>query len=396
MLYQRKILEEIKRVISHEEFIILTGARQTGKTSLLIILKQFLETQGGLCYYFNLENLQYLKAFNEHPFNLFDFLPAAKVKKNIFIDEIQYLENPANFLKLLYDEKRETVKIIASGSSSFYIDKKFKDSLAGRKFLFEIYTLDFDEFLLFNNQKELLEQKNKRLTGYYKQRLLELWSRYLIYGGYPRVVLAESEDIKRIILDEITASYIKKDIQDAGIKGVEKYYSLLRIFAQQAGNLVNLQELANAFSLSYKTVEEYLHTMTKSFHIALITPFFRNLRKELTKMPKVHFYDLGLRNSLLDNYNPVDRRLDKGAYLENIIFREFLLKIRDTGKIKFWRTQAKKEVDFVIDGKEAYEVKFEQIKIKKSNYQAFIDEYPDIKLDFLSYKDILPKFYGWE
>ena len=101
--------------------------------------------------------MEYLKLLNKHLFNIFELIPKSKTKQIIFIDEIQYLHNPTNFLKLLYDEKRNKIKIIASGSSSFYLDKKFKDSLVGRKFLFEVYSLNFDEFLIFNEEKELLK-----------------------------------------------------------------------------------------------------------------------------------------------------------------------------------------------------------------------------------------------
>ena len=162
MLYNRNIISKIKKVIPRDEFIILTGARQTGKTSILIILKNYLEKKGEQCYYFNLENTEYLKLLNKHPFNIFELVPTSKAKQTIFIDEVQYLDNPTNFLKLLYDEKRDKIRIIASGSSSFYLDKKFKDSLVGRKFLFEVYPLSFDEFLIFNEEDELLKEIGQR------------------------------------------------------------------------------------------------------------------------------------------------------------------------------------------------------------------------------------------
>lgn len=394
ILFPRDILTEIKKVLFSEEFIILTGARQTGKTSVLIMLKNFLEEKGERCLYLNLENPDYLTACNQHPFNLFEYIPLSKTRQFIFIDEIQYLDNPTNFLKLLYDEKKDTIKIIASGSSAFYIDKKFKDSLVGRKFLFELYPLNFNEFLVFNNQTELLEQKGKKLSIHYKGTLLEYWKKYLLYGGYPKVALQNEDDIKRIILEDIGTSYIKKDVLEAGIKNTDKYFSLLRILANQTGNLLNSKELANTLGMAYKTVEEYLYIMKKAYQIALITPFFKNLRKELTKMPKVYFYDLGLRNFFLNNYTEISKRFDKDAYLENVAFKEFLSQIKDVDKIKFWRTQDKKEVDFVIEDK-AYEIKFQLRDIKKKKYISFKKEYPTIEINFLIYQDLLERFYQW-
>lgn len=395
MLYSRKIFSKIQKVILRDECIILTGARQTGKTSLLILLKHFLEEQGKPCYYFNLENSDYLKALNKHPYQIFDLVPESKAKQYVCIDEIQYLDDPTNFLKLLFDEKRTNIKIIASGSSSFYIDKKFKDSLVGRKFLFEIHSLDFDEFLSFSGQAELLAQKGKKLSSYYKENLLRLWDAYIRYGGYPKVVLAEDNEMKRIFLEEIGSSYIKKDIADAGIKGAEKYFALMKILAAQTGQLVNAQELANTLNIARKTVEEYLYVMEKSYQIALIKPFYKNVRKELTKMPKVYFYDPGLRNYFLNNFDSMSKRQDKGSYLENIAFREFLGSVKNIDDIHFWRTQDKKEVDFII-GNEAFEIKSNSLKADKRSYGAFQTIYPDISFGFLEEKEMLEKFYNWK
>lgn len=395
MLYSREILDDVKKILNRDEFIIFTGARQVGKTSILIILKDFLEKKGQNSYYFNLENIEYLKLLNKHPLNIFELISASKAKQNILIDEIQYLDDPTNFLKLLYDEKRKDIKIIASGSSSFYIDKKFKDSLVGRKFLFEVYPLNFNEFLNFNNEQDLLKQKSKKLTLYYKNKLLDLWEKYLIYGSYPKIALEQDNDIKKILLEEIGTSYIKKDIKDAGIKNIDKYFSILKTLANQTGQLVNFQELANTLNISHSTVEEYLYVMKKSYQVALITPFYKNLRKELTKMPKVYFYDLGLRNFFLNNYNKNTTATDKGNYVENIAFKEFLHTIKDVNKIKFWRTQDKKEIDFIIKNK-AYEIKFKQVKIKEKKYSEFKKQYPEMPFEFLYYDNFLKKFYNWK
>lgn len=265
--------------------------------------------------------------------------------------------------------------------------------MVGRKFLFEIYPLNFNEFLIFKNQEDFIKKNKQKLSKYYQEELIALWTNYLIYGGYPKVVLAENPDMQKIILEDIASSYIKKDIRDAGIKQSEKYFALLKILAGQTGNLVNSQELAASLQIAHKTVEEYLYVMQKSYQIAFIKPFYKNLRKELTKMPKVYFYDLGLRNLLLNNFNKISKRLDKGAYLENIAFREFLNQTHNIDRIKFWRTQDKKEVDFIIDN-QAFEIKSRSDKIKKSHYSQFMNSYPDIKLNFLSYEQLLENFYG--
>src|SRR6056297_1736036 len=186
MLYQRQINKDIKKYLEvGEEFIILNGARQTGKTSILVMLKEYLEEKGHNCHYFNLENPEYLGSFDQHPFNLFEYLEEKRSKQYVFLDEIQYLSDPANFLKLLYDEKREDIKIIATGSSSFYIDRKFKDSLAGRKFLFEVFPLNFREYLDFKGYSDLGGEGKVKTKDF--RKLEELWNEYITYGGYPKV-----------------------------------------------------------------------------------------------------------------------------------------------------------------------------------------------------------------
>jgi hypothetical protein len=395
MLYLRDICSRIKPLLPREEFIVLTGARQVGKTSVLIVLKRFLEEKGEPCFYINLENPEYLKLLDEHPFNVFDLIPEKPSRQNVFIDEIQYLKDPSNFLKLLYDQKRSRLKIIASGSSAFYIDRKFKDSLAGRKFLFELYPLNFDEFLVFNKQQELLAKKNKKLTFYYQKKLLYFWEKYLIYGGYPKVALEPDDESKRIILEELGTSYVKKDVVEAGIKNTDKYFVLLKILAAQTGQLVNSQELANTLNTAHKTIEAYLYVMKKSYQVALIKPFYKNLRKELTKMPKAYYYDTGLRNFFLNNYSKIGRRRDKGSYLENLALIELLRKTKRIDEIKFWQTQDKKEVDFIAGG-QAFEVKFDSKRIKAKKYEQFKKTYPEIKLSFLSYPQLLEKFYQWQ
>ncbi|OGF23935.1 hypothetical protein A3H09_03715 [Candidatus Falkowbacteria bacterium RIFCSPLOWO2_12_FULL_45_13] len=393
MLFSREILNKIKKVIDRDEFIILVGARQTGKTSLLFLIKEFYENKGVEASYFNLENPEHLKILNDHPFNIFDLLPKRPAKQIVLIDEIQYLADPSNFLKLLYDDRRKEIKIIATGSSSFYMDRKFKDSLVGRKFIFNIYPLNFNEFLEFNGETEMAEAKPaKKLTSYYQTKLLKLWEQYIIYGGYPKVALAREEELKKILIEDIGSSYIKKDALEAGIKNTEKYYALIKILAGQTGQLMNSQELANTLNIAHKTVEEYLYIMARSYQLAFIRPFYKNLRKELTKMPKAYFYDLGLRNFFLDDFSSLDKRPDKGAYLENLVFTEFLKRGDSLDKIKYWRTQDKKEVDFII-GREAYEIKY-NLKRKASGYKKFIEQYPEIKFSMVSREDVIKKFYG--
>jgi len=169
-----------------------------------------------------------------------------------------------------------------------------------------------------------------------------------------------------VVLQDILSSYIKKDVRDAGIKNVDKYFALLKILASQTGKLVNSQELANTLNMAHKTVEEYLYVMKKSYQVAFIRPFYKNARKELTKMPKVYFLDNGYRNSLINSYEALTDRVDKGAALENSLFTEFVK--LGVSNINYWRTQDKIEVDFVVDERYAFEAKMN----KNSFYKIYI------------------------
>jgi predicted AAA+ superfamily ATPase len=168
-----------------------------------------------------------------------------------------------------------------------------------------------------------------------------------------------------------------------GIKKKDKFFALLKLLAMQVGGLVNLSELANTLGISLTAVENYLLILEKSFQVKKIRPFFANLRKELTRMPKIYFFDLGMRNIVLDNFDLPEFRLDKGMYWENLVFK--LLDDReDVRHINFWRTQDKKEVDFIINKKYALEAKFNGNKYNPKKYKLFLEIYPDIPLGAVS------------
>lgn len=379
----RDVTIKSKKYLTSDEVIIFVGARQAGKTTILKQIKADLESKGEICYFLNLEDPEYLELLNKNPKNIFKIFSIDSEKKIfIFIDEIQYLNNPSNFLKYIYDEYKEKIKLIVSGSSAFYIDRKFKDSLAGRKKIFNVSTLSFGEFLRFKKE-EALSQKDFSALSLEEENKANLYFReFMIYGGYPRVVLSSREE-KEEIIKEMAYSYIKKDIYEANIKQEEAFYKLFKILSSQVGNLVNTSELANTMDVSKTAIANYLYVMQKSFHICLVKPFFKNMRKEIIKMPKVFFMDLGLRNFFAGNFDSFETRSDKGSLLENAVFRQLIEKY-DKEDIKFWRTTSQREIDFVVQNNLAFEVKLDAKKIKKGNYAAFLEKYPDMKFKVVS------------
>ena len=388
---RRLLFGQLLNHLEKKQISLIIGARQTGKTTLMLQLKEEVEGENQPCFFISLEDLKILTLLNQHPDYLFQVLPPLNVNKRsiIFIDEIQYLDNPSNFLKYHYDKSLTKIKFIVSGSSSFYIDEKFKDSLAGRKRIFKLPTLSFEEFIIFQDREELLPFLNKGpAPEIYKNELLKLQGEYMVFGGYPDVVTEPEPKEKQLILMEIAESYVKKDALETGLKHPDAYLNILSTLAEIVGSLLNTNNIAVKFGLSNMTVNSYIRLMQKSFHIATVKPFYRNISKELKKMPKVFFTDLGLRNHFLNNFTPLLLRDNKVALLENFVFRLFSDRVNES-YIKFWRTQKQQEVDFIIKNKRAFEVKFNKTAFKPAKYDYFTAKYPNISLELIHFENVL-------
>jgi len=370
----RNVTIEALKYIDNDDILIFIGARQTGKTTILRQIQKYLEKENSSVYFLNLEDPDYLSLLNQSPKNLLKLFSFDLTKKSyVLIDEVQYLDNPSNFLKYFYDEYKGKIKLIVSGSSAFYIDRKFNDSLVGRKKLFYVRTLSFKEFLRFKNENELSKKDFRNLSIHEKEKISLLYHEYMLYGGYPKVVLSDF-DQKIDLLMDIAYSYIKKDIYEANIKSDEVFYKLCKILASQIGGLVNTSEIANTLGVSKTAIDNYLYILQKSFHIALVRPFYMNVRKELTKMPKCYYMDMGLRNFFVSSFESFTTRKDNRQLLENACFRQ-LLDSNIYENIKFWRTVQGNEVDFIVNDKIAYEVKVDESQFKKNKYSVFMQIY---------------------
>jgi uncharacterized protein len=395
-MIRRKKYQDMLTHLSKKEHTILIGARQTGKSTLLKQIAETLMAAGESVVSLNLERKDVLLELNQSPDSIWRYIPQNRTQKAyVLIDEIQYLNDPTNFLKLLYDEYTDQLKVIATGSSAFYIDRQFRDSLAGRKRIFELPTLDFEEFLLFKDQENLADQLRLLRTGELQKSVLDtqLWvalEEYITYGGYPAVVLEPNVPDKIERLQELRDSFVKRDILEAGIADETRFYRLLILLASQIGNLLNTNELANTLRLTHAATDEFLYVLQKCFHIRLVRPFYQNLRKELIKMPKVYVSDLGLRNVLINYFAPLEQRADKGALLENYVYRR-LSEQYPGEQLKFWRTADGNEVDFVVEetglGGKAIEVKFSPTEANPNKYRKFTETYPAFPIQFYSWRE---------
>jgi hypothetical protein len=264
----------------------------------------------------------------------------------VLIDEVQYLANPSSFMKLIADHHRY-LKLIVSGSSSFEMKSKFRDSLVGRTVDFEIYPLSFREMLTFRGapfvpSPVFTEKKTLELQA--------LFVEYALYGGYPKIVLTPEADMKERYLQQIIDTYVRKDIRDlAEIRDVTKFNRLLEALASQSGNLLNIAELSNTCALARPTVERYLFLLEQTYIIRLVRPFSRNLRAEISKMPKAYLCDTGLMQMLWL------KRLQRevvGPVFETSVYTE-LLKRYGSQQVGYWRTADRREIDFVVRQPEA-------------------------------------------
>ena len=415
-LFPRKILTEVLPYLDKSGIILLVGARQTGKTSIMYLMMETLQEKGideNKIQYFDLEDLTMLDVFNGGVKEFTAYLKASGVdvdaENYIFVDEIQYMENPANFLKLIAD-RQKNLKMIVSGSSTLEIRRKFSDSLAGRKTVFELYPLDFSETLLFKGEDKLLDALTKSdmrhmdrdgpvsdlPARFFMDDLARHFNEYLIYGGYPGAVLEADYAAKAVYLTDIYNSYVKKDIKDImRIDNITGFNSLLKALALQTGNLVNLNELSTTVKIARNTLERYLFLLENTFIIKMVSPYSKNPRKEISKMQKVFFIDTGLRNIILRNTAHPDDRSDIGALAENGVFSNIIKNTSVLQEIHFWRTISKNEVDFIItEGNDVtpVEVKFSSFNRPAipSGIREFLKDHP-AKHSFVLTKDYFEK-----
>lgn len=377
--YPRKIEKDLKKWLRRKEIILIKGPRQSGKTTLLLHLQEEL---GGS--YVTLEDENMLKTFEESPKEFAKrFLP----KRFLFLDEAQYSKKAGKIIKILYDLFSDKLKLVVSGSGSFDIKVEVSKYLVGRAIYFELLPLDFEEFLLWkardlhkiflDYRKEVLDfvtlGKEIKIKPAFEQEFNLLLEEYLIFGGFPAIVKEEDKEIKKELLKNLVRTYLEKDIFFfLSFRHIEKFRNLLKYLSFNTGSILEISSLMRELKMDFKTAENYLSVLANTSLIALISPFYRNLTTELKKAKKVYFCDYGLRNSVIDNFLSLENRTDKGILFENFVFCE----LKNFGKINYWRTTGKAEVDFILQ-KEKEPIPIEvktQIKLPRG-FLSFLKTY---------------------
>lgn len=357
-MYSRKITSLIERELNKPEIILLFGARRTGKSTILNMLKekhpalQIFDCDNPIVYdVLQTKNIETIKSL----------FTKGKI---IAFDEAQTVTDIGLILKLLYDDRGNDLKFVATGSSSFDLSNKTGEPLTGRNISFNLFPLSLWEI--------------KEKVGMLK--VMEKLDDFTVYGTYPGIIdMSKNDKIRRLL--QLSSDYLFKDIlKFERLKNPDILRQLLKALALQVGSQVSVQELAQLLKISAVTVERYLDLLQKSFIIYKLPSYSGNLRNEIKKSKKYYFYDNGIRNALINNFNPVADRSDAGALWKNFCVVEMLKKVeyeQRFSNLYFWRTYDGAEID-LIEEKEgalyAYEFKWNP-KRKVSLPKSFAEKY---------------------
>ncbi len=366
-LIQRQLEQVIRDHMFLGKAIIVLGARQVGKSTLFeqILSSSDLQVSPEQILTLNCDDAQ-ARALLEHADNMNDMRQLVGIHKIIYVDEAQRIKGVGIILKLITDHFKD-VQLLITGSSSFMLQGKLNEPLTGRKFEYHMYPISTQELM---NKGGLL-------------RIRQSFESRLIYGSYPDVVTGL--DNPRDILLNLSGSYMYQDL--LSMEGVRKpvlLEKLLVALALQVGSEVSYSELAQTVGTDNKTVEKYVDLLEKCYIIFRLNGLSRNLRNELKKSKKIYFYDNGIRNALIQNFNPVNLRQDMGALFENFFISERIKYNHYNGRyanIYFWRTKEQQEIDYIeeCDGMmTAFETKWNSNKGRTTFPKSFLEAY-DIK-----------------
>ena len=368
MKISRLSTSQLKKKLQKGKVLVLYGPRRVGKTTLI---KEVLSKQHVKYKLLNGDELTTRESLSSQSQQILSEVLDDNVV--LAIDEAQKIENIGLNLKILVDNYPDRI-FLASGSASFDLANKVGEPLTGRKNTSLLYPICFEEL-------------KKQFGLYEAKKQLDRW---LIYGTYPEVVTTENVQKRKDYLDELVGSYLYKDILEMeGIKHPDKLVNLLRLLAFQIGNEVSITELASNLSINRETVERYMDLLEKSFVIFRVSGFSRNLRKEIAKNDRYYFYDNGVRNSLIQNFNPLHLRDDIGKLWENFMYIERIKANHYSNRhanIYFWRTYDQKEIDMVEEreGKLfGYEFKW-QGKIKTVTKNTFLETYTNSQVETIT------------
>ncbi len=368
MLIKRTIQQFIEKNLFDGKIIVIYGARQVGKTTLLKVLQEQYSNKKSLfinCDEEDSRNNLY-NTTSTHLQNLFDGYDI------VFIDEAQRVKNIGLTLKIAIDAMPKK-QFIVTGSSSFDLANEINEPLTGRKYEFYLHPFSINEI-------------THDLSPFEQNRLLSTW---LTFGLYPDVINKPNK--AEFVLNNLIQGTLYKDVLEyQNIKRSELLFKLLQALAFQIGQEVSYNELARLLKTNKATIERYVHLLEESFIVYRLKPFSRNLRNELKKLRKIYFYDVGVRNALINAYGPLELRNDIGALWENFVISERIKhNLNHTRHINqyFWRTRKQQEIDYLEEKNQklsAFEFKWNPKKARKQPPKPFRDAYPNTPFEVIT------------
>lgn len=347
--HKRSVYPSLYAHLDKKQITVLTGMRRTGKTTL--VKQLMMESSIAQKYYFDLERMDNRLLFSEINYETIIYSLTQRganftEKVLIAIDEIQLVPNLPSVLKYLYDTYN--IKFIVTGSSAYYMKNMFSESLAGRKKLFDIYPLSFTELLSFNGVPETkitLNSAEKFVRTEY-ERLKDYYETYINYGGFPEVVLSNSVEEKKDMIQDIISSYINFDIALlSDIRNPANLYKLIKLLSIRIGTKLDVSKLTSLTGISRYTVENYLDLLEQSYLIRTIPVLSKSPDREITKAKKIYFLDNGIAS--------ISGEAGSGALFENAIFNQ----LHHKGTINYYQLKTGKEIDFILDQERCFEVK---------------------------------------
>ncbi|MFA4830779.1 MAG: ATP-binding protein [Patescibacteria group bacterium] len=349
MFYQRKIYPELKKHLEEKQITVITGMRRTGKTTILKQILKEIPSKNKL--YIDLERLDNRELFSQKNYdNILKNLESKGLflsqKIYLAIDEIQMLPPISSILKYLYDTY--DIKFLVTGSSSYYLKNLFSESLAGRKKIFELFSLDFGEYLDFHGVFNLKGANwiEFAFNPVEYERIRYHYEQYIEFGGFPEVALAENEKQKKDLLSDIASSYINIDIKSLiDFRNEKNIYALMKMLASRVGSKLDYSKIARLTGISRPTVTSYVDFFEKTYLIRRVPVFSKSADREIVKAQKIYFCDNGLLDILSD--------VSGGVKFENSIFNQ----LRHHGKIQYYSLKSGREIDFILDGNVAFEIK---------------------------------------
>jgi predicted AAA+ superfamily ATPase len=403
-MINREITDKIIHWLGKEKILILKGSRQVGKTTLLKYLKTYLEKNqpGAKVIYLQADDIKNEQIFKS-PAALELYLSQnsdfPRKYTFVMIDEFQVIKQAGIFLKNIFDQYKKNVQFIVSGSSSLEITKN-TEFLTGRALDFNIERINFKEYFdyFYSSQTKTIPLDNiaeiKLFHETFSSRIDHILKEYLVFGGYPEVITTKNAADKETILESIVKKYIEKDITEfLKLENVSAFNNLIKVLSDKTGTLVNKGELSSTINVSFLTISRYLDILTGTYVIDLVSPYFKNIRNEISKMPKAYLLDFGLRSYLLKTF-ALENIID-GSLIENFAYLAFLSKIKKD-RIHFYRTTAGTEIDFVLEnskgGLDLCEVKYRSKITMPVNMRNFQKRYPElVNRNIIVTKDILKK-----